>query len=148
MPVKGARIYKMKRGTEEMPLHASIRDDLKTGQNPQVISHEITVDADIGDYHVDVVFPVDVSLMGGRFTVGPEHHGDRIKFIIGYGTPYAFETVNVKLYNTGGECYSREIGDLKQGGSLIPAGLPIRMIYSNLTQKSARSFVPEMEIAL
>lgn len=146
--VKGARIYKMKRGTDELPMKVRVKDDLETGQNPQVLSYEITVEADTGDYHTDVTFPVAISLMGGRFTVGPEHHGDRIKFIIGYGTPYAFETVNVKLYNTGSECMSREIGDLKQGGSTIPAGLPIRMVYTNNTGGSARTFIPEMEIAL
>ena len=142
------KVFQMKLGTEKHPMKAEIKDDLQTGQSPKVISYKIAVGATQQDYDLDVSFAYDISLMGGRFTIGPEHHLDSVKFIIDPGGANEFETVNVEMYNTGSECIVREIGDLKQGGTTIPANTTIRLKYVNNTGGSARDFICEMELSL
>lgn len=140
------KIITPKLGTKKQPLTANIQDNLETGHNPYIISAYIEVGDEPGEYFDEIVLPFDASLMGGGYVVAPEHHLDIIRFNIG-GSP--IDSVNLRLFNSGMECYHKEIGDLKQGGSLIPAGTVIKCTYVNChSGRNDRIFIPEMEFAI
>ena len=147
---KGTRkVFKMKRGvSSEAPLHAVIRDDVQTGYTPYIRSAVINVGADVGDYSFDISFGHDVSFMGGEIAVAYENDGDEISLLLAPGLLNQYIVDHVFLRGFSGTVRDVELGNMKQGGSLIQQGVVIRSTYHRKTAGTAFKFAPIMEFSI
>ena len=140
------KVFQMKRGGPDNPLHSKVREDISTGESFRTITGKINVLAATGIYYTDISFPYDITLMGGGFPVGGENDSDKISFIVAPGLPYEARPVDsVEMKGFAGCAYSQEVGGLKVGGSLIPANFVIRLEYENINGGVERTFICRLE---